>query len=152
MRQPLLLVAALCLIGTLLTAPAWPQTGAEWRIDTLAGGLIGDGRLAVQAQLERPANVAVDDAGNLYIADRYHHRIRRVDSSGIITTVAGTGERGSGGDGGPAVQAQLAFPSGCGRRQCRKPLYCRFLQPPHPPGGFLGDYHHCRGWWKRGRR
>ena len=49
----------------------------------------------------------VDGAGNLYIADFGNHRIRKVDSSGVITTVAGSGEQGFSGDGGRAVVAQL---------------------------------------------
>ena len=56
--------------------------------------------------------MAVDADGNLFIADEGNHRIRRVDSSGIITTIAGTGERGFSGDGGPAVEAQLDHPRG----------------------------------------
>ena len=56
--------------------------------------------------------MAVDAAGNLYIADENNHRIRRVDPSGIITTIAGTGEEGFSGDGGPAVEAHLNFPRG----------------------------------------
>ena len=83
-------------------------------ITTVAGGgsADGDNVPAVQARLSRPSGVVLDGAGNLYIADTSNHRIRRVDSSGTITTVAGTGERGFGGDGGPAVQAQLASPFG----------------------------------------
>jgi len=54
----------------------------------------------------------VDGSGNLYIADRSNHRVRRVDPAGVITTVAGTGGRGYGGDGGPAASAQLDTPSG----------------------------------------
>ena len=85
-------------------------------ITTIAGiersGFSGDGGPAVQAQLRAPADVAVDRAGNLYIADENNHRIRRVDSSGIITTIAGTGVRGFAGDGGPAVAAQLDHPRG----------------------------------------
>ena len=84
-------------------------------ITTIAGtgefGDGGDGGPATQAQLAFPTNVAVDGAGNLYIADASNHRIRRVDPSGSITTIAGTGERGFAGDGGPATQAQLAFPT-----------------------------------------
>ena len=53
-----------------------------------------------------------DGSGNLYIADTYNHRIRRVDTSGIITTVAGTGESGYSGDGGSATAARLAWPQG----------------------------------------
>jgi sugar lactone lactonase YvrE len=78
---------------------------------------LGDGGLATQASLNNPADVAVDPDGNLFIADQYHGRIRRVDAvSGIITTVAGGGVPGAGadglGNGGPAVNAVLNAPSG----------------------------------------
>ena len=113
MGKTLSLVAKLCLICNFLAPAAWPQTGAEWMIDTIAGGLsIGDNGPAVQAQLAYPTGVAVDRVGNVYIADSFNHRIRRVDASGTVSTFAGTGERGYSGDGGPAVQAQLAYPSG----------------------------------------
>ena len=85
-------------------------------ITTIAGtgrfGFSGDGGLAVGAELYNPAGVAVDGAGNLYIADTFNHRIRKVDSTGTITTIAGTWERGFSGDGGPATAARLAFPRG----------------------------------------
>ena len=84
-------------------------------IDTVAGtgrsGFSGDGGPATDAQLYIPYDVAVDGAGNLYIADTYNHRIRKVDSSGVITTFAGTGESGFS-YGGPAAAARLAFPTG----------------------------------------
>ena len=59
-----------------------------------------------------PAGLAFDKKGYLYIADRNNHRIRKVDTSGIITTIAGTGTAGFSGDGGQATQAQLNLPSG----------------------------------------
>ena len=70
----------------------------------------GDGSPAVQARLNNPVGVAVDGDGNVYIADTHNYRIRRVDPEGIITTFAGTGERGFSGDGGPAVEARLNDP------------------------------------------
>jgi hypothetical protein len=83
-------------------------------ITTVAGngatGFSGDGALATSAQLYRPEGVAVDSAGNLYIADAGNNRIRRV-SNGMITTVAGNGTAGFSGDGGPATSAQLWFPT-----------------------------------------
>jgi RHS repeat-associated protein len=73
-------------------------------------GYSGDGGPAIEAQLYKPTGVAVDAAGILYIADARNHRIRKVDTSGIITTVAGTGVEGSSGDGGPATEAMLSYP------------------------------------------
>ena len=72
--------------------------------------LAGDGGSALGADI-RPADVAVDPEGNLYIADAGHNAIRKVDTAGIISTVAGIGgANGFSGDNGPAVSAQLAMP------------------------------------------
>jgi uncharacterized protein (TIGR03437 family) len=71
----------------------------------------GDGGPATSAQLANPYGVAVDAAGNLYIAQQSYPRIRKV-SNGVITTVAGTGTYGFSGDNGPAVNAQLSGPTG----------------------------------------
>jgi uncharacterized protein (TIGR03437 family) len=71
----------------------------------------GDGAAAISAELNQPTDVAVDAAGNLYIADNGNHRIRKV-FNGVITTVAGNGTIGSGGDSGPATSAQLYNPEG----------------------------------------
>ena len=85
-------------------------------ISTFAGseeeGFTGDGGPAVQAHLYSPAGVAVDGSGNVYIADTDNTRIRKVDSTGTITTIAGTGQSGFSGDGGPAIQAALSYPAG----------------------------------------
>ena len=82
-------------------------------ISTVAGGgsVLGDNGPATAAQLYYPTGVAVDTAGNLYIADSVHYRIRKV-SDGVIATVAGNGEYGYSGDNGPATSAQLATPTG----------------------------------------
>ena len=72
----------------------------------------GDGGQATAAQLNGPGGVNVDTAGNLYIVDTYNNRIRKVDASGIITTIAGTGTPGFSGDGGRAVSAEIFQPSG----------------------------------------
>ncbi|MBW1981854.1 MAG: hypothetical protein JRJ12_11595 [Deltaproteobacteria bacterium] len=76
-----------------------------------SGSFRGDGGLATEARLNSPYDVAVDSEGNLYIADLGNGRVRKVDTSGIITTVAGGGTPGDAlGDGGPAVEAQLMQP------------------------------------------
>ena len=72
----------------------------------------GDGGLAVEAQLQSPAAIAIDHAGNLYIAERAGHRIRKITPRGTISTVAGNGTAGFSGDGGAATLAQLASPRG----------------------------------------
>src|SRR5581483_5330765 len=80
------------------------------------GGFGGDGGFATNAALNNPSGVFIDPAGNLFIADRFYHRIRRVDPSGIITTVAGIGPGvglfggGYNGDGIPATNAMLNGP------------------------------------------
>jgi len=83
-------------------------------ISTVAGtgaaSRIGDGGPATLATLDSPRRPALDGAGNLFIADYGNDVIRRVDSSGVITTVAGDGASGSVGDGGPATSAKLAVP------------------------------------------
>ena len=79
---------------------------------TGAAGFSGDGGAATSAQLNAPTGVALDGAGNLFIADYLNYRIRRVSTSGLITTVAGAGTQGFGGDGGAATSAQLNSPTG----------------------------------------
>ena len=86
-------------------------------ITTVAGngarGYSGDGGLATEAALSAPRSVAVDAAGNLFIADEYNYRVRKVDfATGIIATVAGNGASCYSGDGGPATEAGLAHPQG----------------------------------------
>jgi|GEM_PF-665954 uncharacterized protein (TIGR03437 family) len=78
------------------------------------GSFGGDGGPATgsTARLNSPFGLALDAAGNLYIADSGNNRIRKVDTGGIITTVAGNGSGGFGGDNGPATNAQLSSPAG----------------------------------------
>ena len=79
---------------------------------TAAKRFSGDGGRAVEALLNFPGAVVVDPNGNLYIADTMNHRVRKVDAeSGLITTIAGTGQRRLSGDGGPAVSAALNEPT-----------------------------------------
>ncbi len=75
-------------------------------------GFSGDGGKATDAKLKVPAGLTFDKKGNLYIADRDNHRIRKVDTRGTITTVAGNGTAGFSGDGGRATDAMLNLPSG----------------------------------------
>jgi sugar lactone lactonase YvrE len=81
---------------------------------TVAGsgrrGFSGDGGPATRASLNRPNRVAVDRQGALYVADVGNHRIRKIDTNGTITTVAGNGRAGFSGDGGPATRASLDEP------------------------------------------
>lgn len=74
---------------------------------TSAAGFSGDGGSATAAQLNGPTGINIDNAGNLYVSDRNNHRIRKINTSGIITTIAGNGTLGFSGDGGPATSAQL---------------------------------------------
>jgi len=74
------------------------------------GGYSGDGGLAADAGISYPNAVAVDSAGNLYIADTNNFVVRKVSAAGIINTIAGNGSQGYSGDGGPAVNAQFSYP------------------------------------------
>jgi sugar lactone lactonase YvrE len=85
-------------------------------VTTIAGtgtaGYNGDNITAISAQLYFPTSVAFDKAGNLFVADWGNQRVRKIDHSGIITTVAGNGTTGYSGDNGPAISAQLYEPLG----------------------------------------
>ena len=116
---------------------------------------LGDGGSATRASLSQPNGLAVDGAGNLYIADEENHRIRKVSTSGIITTIAGTGVKGL-----PATPGWLPCPAGtacrCGSGRCRQYLYCRQREPAHPHGWpGRNHYHRGRQWhgrvWRRWR-
>ncbi len=75
------------------------------------GCFSGDGGPATEAHFCAPEHLWVDPEGNLYIADTYNRRIRKIDSNGIVTTVAGDGSRSFSGDGGPATHAGLSIAS-----------------------------------------
>jgi sugar lactone lactonase YvrE len=98
-----------------VSVPAF-STLAPGGITTVAGngtaGYSGDNDSATNAELSSPTGVAVDSSGNIYIADQQNNRIRKIDPSGVITTVAGNGTAGYSGDGGPATSAELDDPSG----------------------------------------
>lgn len=96
---------------------SWPPKVAPGTIETVVGtgryGFGGLGGPANKAELQLPIDLAFDDAGNLYIAERHNHRILKVDTSGIVTVAAGTADEqglaqsGFSGDGGPATEAKL---------------------------------------------
>jgi uncharacterized protein (TIGR03437 family) len=104
--RPLLLLAA-------SMATAWPQA-PQFTITTVAGngsaGDSGDGGSATSAELNGPRGVTEDLFGNLYIAEYYGQRVRKVTPSGTIMTLAGNGTAGYSGDGGPATSAELNGP------------------------------------------
>jgi hypothetical protein len=85
-------------------------------ITTVAGtgknGFSGDGGPAVKAELGAPAAIAIDADGNVYIAEFFNHRIRKITTDGTITTIAGTGTPGYNGDGQPAIESQIGEPTG----------------------------------------
>ncbi|MCD1259429.1 S-layer homology domain-containing protein [Paenibacillus athensensis] len=90
------------------------KIGSDGKISTVAGtgvgGYDGDGGQATTKQLNGPSGLALDSSGNLYIADTYNHRVRMVNASGTISTVAGTGSNGFSGDGNAATAAKLDNP------------------------------------------
>ena len=92
---------------------------AEGMATRIAGtgepGFSGDGGPAIDAQLQSSNHLVANDAGNLYIADSGNRRIRMIDRQGVITTIAGTGEHGFGGDGGPATEALMTGGSAIAR-------------------------------------
>jgi sugar lactone lactonase YvrE len=92
------------------------RVGTDGIITTLAGtgtaGYGGDYKTAMQAQLDQPTAIAIDTADNLYVADTGNSVIRKINSQGIITTVAGTGRSGMAGDGQLATRALLNHPEG----------------------------------------
>ena len=106
-------LAAFALLG----APALCRAqGVAGTISTVAGsgtlGFSGDGGPATSARLFSPAGLALDNAGNLFLLDQGNHRIRKVNTAGVISTVAGNGSGGFSGDGGPATSASFSSATG----------------------------------------
>jgi len=92
------------------------KVGTDGNISTFAGSgssaFSGDGGPAASAGLNSPQGIAIDNAGNLFIADTFNHRVRKITPDGTISTVAGNGNGTQAGDGGPATQASLYYPKG----------------------------------------
>jgi uncharacterized protein (TIGR03437 family) len=102
--------ALLIFLTALFTIAA---AGQSYTIQTIAGSnSAGDGGPATAALLVQAEGVAIDNLGNVYIADAGDNRVRRISRNGIISTVAGTGAAGFSGDGGPGIAAQLNHPYG----------------------------------------
>lgn len=102
--------------GYLPQDPENLQYTKSWTITTIAGngtaGYAGDGGAATLASINTPCGVAVDGAGNVYVAENSSNRIRKISPSGVISTVAGNGTLGSSGDDGPATLAAIYTPNG----------------------------------------
>jgi sugar lactone lactonase YvrE len=100
-------------VSTIVGSGACPAGPPFLNVLVCQSGFGGDGGPAKDATLNYPAAVALDDDGNLFVADTINHRIRRVDAStGLIHTIAGNGVSGFRGDGGPALAAEITFPTG----------------------------------------
>jgi len=112
----------IALLGGIVLAVASPAA-ALYRIDTFAGRGYGDGGPATAAAVVTPADAVTDAAGNVYFSDKGDALVRRVDTSGTITTVAGNGSIGSAGDGGPATLAELHDPDGVALDAAGQTLY-----------------------------
>jgi hypothetical protein len=111
------------------------KIAADGKISTVAGngqaGYAGDGGPALQASLKEPYEIRFDRDGNLFIVERLNHTIRKVDATTrTISTVAGTGKAGFGGDGGPGPQAQLNEPHSIQFDPAGKPLCLRHQESP----------------------
>ena len=125
-------------------------------ITTVAGcgaaGYSGDGGPATQAAMNEPYAVQVDANGDLYIVDRLNAAVRRVDAAtGVISTVAGTGEKGYGGDGGPGAAAKMREPNDCWSGRLGRPADRGHPGPAGaPPGPSVGRNRHLRGNGRQG--
>src|ERR1700730_7129862 len=111
-------LAAAVVVGaattTVLAAPAFAASNNI--IVTYAGngsyGYSGDGGAFIAAKLASPTGVVLDNAANIFFADTFNQRIRKVNAAQVITTVAGNGSSGFSGDGGPATSAKFSYPTG----------------------------------------
>src|SRR5579864_1312162 len=100
-------------LGTGFTLPRITPDGILNKFAGINQGTFsGDGGPAANAGIQGPYGIAFDSMGNLFFSDHFSHRVRRIDTNGIITTVAGNGQKGFGGDNGPALGASLNFPAG----------------------------------------
>lgn len=122
-------------------------------ISTIAGngtsGSFGNGVAATTAELSNPYGVAVDGAGNVYVADQNNNLIRKINTAGIISNFAGSGAFGTGGDGGLSTNALLASPTdvavdGAGHTYIAdfNANAIRLLTPDNPPGFIYGNTQH----------
>ena len=130
------------------------KVGTNGLITTVAGngtnGYSGDGGAATNASLNDPTGVAVDALGNLLIADSHNSLVRQVNANGIISTAAGNSRTnqygfvgGYSGDGGPATNASLYYPTDLAVDASGNLVHCRPGQQPHPPSGaHHGSNHH----------
>ena len=113
MRRNSLLLAVAGVLAPALCADTGGALQISYTIQTVAGSnSAGDGGPATAASLSDAEGVAVDPSGNVFIADANDHRVRKVAPDGTISTVAGDGVPGFGGDGGPAPSARLNMPYG----------------------------------------
>src|SRR5882724_6633216 len=105
------LIQCIVLFICLVWLPMSSAFGQSYTANTIAGtNRLLDGSPATSAPLRHPWGVVQDPAGNIYVADQFENRVRKVGADGKISTVAGTGVAGFSGDNGPALKAQLDAP------------------------------------------
>jgi sugar lactone lactonase YvrE len=100
-------VLATCLLPVIGQAQSAPSYTISAAVGKGTAGFTGDGAAAVNAELNFPSVMTMDKSGNLYIADTLNYRIRKVDTSGNISTIAGDGTKGNSGDGKAATAAEF---------------------------------------------